>query len=97
MGKILSFSCKKRRTTMSNWCNNRLVIISQYVFVDELQQWGNGHCCYLLPSCDSTKHWLYPDHIWGHGRASIIVSLGWGAINPDSAHAMFDFCTMKIS
>lgn len=28
---------------MSNWCNNRLVIRGQPVFVDELQQWVNGH------------------------------------------------------
>lgn len=28
---------------MSNWCNNRLVITGQSVFVDELQQWVNGH------------------------------------------------------
>ncbi len=27
---------------MSNWCNNRLVITGQSVFVDELQQWVNG-------------------------------------------------------
>lgn len=26
---------------MSNWCNNRLVITGQSVFVDELQQWVN--------------------------------------------------------
>ncbi|MDL1247518.1 DUF1281 domain-containing protein [Yersinia pestis] len=28
---------------MSNWCSNRLVITGQSVFVDELQQWVNGH------------------------------------------------------
>lgn len=28
---------------MSNWCKNRLVITGQSVFVDELQQWVNGH------------------------------------------------------
>ncbi len=28
---------------MSDWCNNRLVITGQSVFVDELQQWVNGH------------------------------------------------------
>ncbi|HEI8955461.1 TPA: DUF1281 domain-containing protein [Serratia liquefaciens] len=28
---------------MSNWCHNRLVITGQSVFVDELQQWVNGH------------------------------------------------------
>lgn len=28
---------------MSNWCNNCLVITGQSVFVDELQQWVNGH------------------------------------------------------
>ncbi len=27
---------------MSNWCNNRLLITGQSVFVDELQQWVNG-------------------------------------------------------
>lgn len=28
---------------MSNWCNNRLIITGQSVFMDELQQWVNGH------------------------------------------------------
>ncbi|MCX8966308.1 DUF1281 domain-containing protein [Erwinia psidii] len=28
---------------MPNWCNNRLIITGQSVFVDELQQWVNGH------------------------------------------------------
>lgn len=28
---------------MSNWCKNRLVVTGQSVFVDELQQWVNGH------------------------------------------------------
>lgn len=28
---------------MSNWCHNRLVITGQSVYVDELQQWVNGH------------------------------------------------------
>lgn len=28
---------------MSNWCNNRLIITGQSVFVDEVQKWANGH------------------------------------------------------
>ncbi|AOV10051.1 MULTISPECIES: DUF1281 domain-containing protein [Enterobacteriaceae] len=28
---------------MSNWCNNRLIITGQSVFVDEVQKWVNGH------------------------------------------------------